>query len=256
MPIGPEPNTASDSGSVVHSKTSSLTTTRSRTASNAEGTDGDEPVAMTTARASIDWPSTPSRWGVMKRAQPWIRSPAGMLFAAAADRSTNRSRSRRRRSITARPSTRKEQSIPNPAACFAVWAISAAASRSLLGMHPTRAHVVPGGPCSMTTTRAVRAMAAWYAARPAVPEPKIATSTERCGAGSVMGSRWPASNTRAARRSIPERCSAKAACVCDAARIMQPRPTSLLPCRHWHRANARQSFRSKWTLASRTEETP
>src|ERR1700734_3361669 len=71
--------------------------------------------------------------------------------------------------------------MPKGPAFFAPCATSAAAMRSLLGMQPTRAHIVPGGPCSMSSTRAPVADAAWYAARPAVPAPRTATSTERCG---------------------------------------------------------------------------
>ena len=48
-------------------------------------------------------------------------------------------------------------------------------------MQPTRAHIVPSGPHSMSTTRAVVAAAASYAASPAVPAPTMATSTERRG---------------------------------------------------------------------------
>ena len=55
-------------------------------------------------------------------------------------------------------------------------------------MQPTRAHVVPGGPCSMSTTLGVLATAARYAAAPAVPAPTTATSTDRYRAGCMAQS--------------------------------------------------------------------
>ncbi len=46
-------------------------------------------------------------------------------------------------------------------------------------MQPTRAQVVPWGPPSISTARRPPAIAARYAARPAVPAPMTVTSTVR-----------------------------------------------------------------------------
>jgi len=65
------------------------------------------------------------------------------------------------RAITATPSMRVVPGwTPNWGASCSMWAASAAAIRSLLGMQPTRAHVVPYTPRSISTVRAPCAFAA------------------------------------------------------------------------------------------------
>ena len=178
-PMMPVPTTATDDGRSRHSNTSSFTTTRSANRSNGGGTQGRLPVASTTERAEIRvWSSTSSTPGASKRARPRTRWASGSASVDATTRPANRSRSRRTRSITATPSTRTDSACTPKRLASRAWrAASAAAISSLLGMHPTRAHVVPYGPSSTSTQLRPSSAAALRAFKPAVPAPTIATST-------------------------------------------------------------------------------
>ena len=159
----PGPKTATERGRVSQEKTSSFTTRRSPAPASMAGTAGREPVAITTDRALMRvWPSTSIVLRSTKRALPATRSAAGIFSTPSSTKPTKRSRSRFTRPITSRPSTRFFPSTctPNPGASSMAWAASAAAMRSLDGMQPTRAQVVPWGPDSMITARAPRARAA------------------------------------------------------------------------------------------------
>ncbi len=153
-PMTPGPKMATDVGRSSHSNTSSLTTSRSPSPRSDGGTAGAEPVAMTALPNVIVAPSSSCNVrSSMKRARPRIRSAAGIASMPSSTKPTKRSRSRLTRSITARPSMRTTPSrrIPKGAQRSGACAASAAAIRSLLGMHPTRAHVVPYGPSSIST---------------------------------------------------------------------------------------------------------
>ena len=158
----PAPNTATDSGSVSQAKTSSLTTRRSRTRSNIGGTNGDEPVAMTTALArharAVDVELARARRSARGRA---AGASAGISSTPSSDEPDEavalapdavHDRARRR----PRPSA----CTPNGPACRAWCAASAAAMSSLLGMQPTRAHVVPYAPASIRSDLLRRRFAA------------------------------------------------------------------------------------------------
>ena len=180
-PITPPPTTHTDFGSVIQSNTSSLTMSRSPSFSrHPGGMNGVEPVAMTTRAASISTSSsTRSLPGAMKRARPRIFASAGHSSTVSITNPTNRSRSLRTRCITSLPSMRTGPGYtPNVGASCARCAASAAAINSLLGMQPTRAHVVPYGPDSISTTFFVCSRAARNALMPAVPEPMMATSAD------------------------------------------------------------------------------
>lgn len=80
--------------------------------------------------------------------------------------------------ITCLPSMRTGPGCtPKAGAAAAAWAASAAAIKSLLGMQPTLAQVVPYGPLSIISTRLPCMRAALCAVMPAVPLPITATST-------------------------------------------------------------------------------
>src|SRR5450759_556578 len=125
------------------------------------------------------WSATAIVWLSTKQACPRMRSASGMSCTSRSAKPTKRSRSRLTRSMTLRPSMRIPPStwMPKPGALATAWAASAAAMRSLLGMQPTRAQVVPYSPPSIITALTPAALAARYAVMPAVPAPITATST-------------------------------------------------------------------------------
>jgi hypothetical protein len=145
------------------------------------GTNGVDPVAMTTDFASTRVrSSTTSVFGATNRARPRSRSASGSFSVASTTNPTKRSRCLRTRSRTARPSTRGfALSMPNSLALSIPCAASAAATSNFDGMQPTRAQVVPYGPDSIITTFAPAFAASRRAASPAVPAPITATSTFR-----------------------------------------------------------------------------
>jgi len=132
------------------------------TFSSAGRRSGVEPVAITTRAALISvWSSTARVCGPVKRAWPRSLSASSKESTLSTTKPTKRSRSRRTLSITAGPSMRTSPACtPKGAECCIACALSAAAIRSLLGMQPTRAQVVPYTPPSITTVRAPWALAA------------------------------------------------------------------------------------------------
>src|SRR6478735_5956547 len=114
-------------------------------------------------------------------AYPTSLSAAGIASTPCVTKPTKRSRSRRTRAITASPSTLTSPRRPNASNRSTAWAASAGAISSLLGMQPTRAHVVPCTPPSISSAARPAAFAARYAASPAVPAPMTATSVSRVG---------------------------------------------------------------------------
>ena len=130
------------------------------------------PAAFTSMRSSIN--KVLSSTNV---ARPLSLSVPGRASTSSVTKATNRSRSARTRSITARRSTLTATAcIPNAGKRATACAASAGAIRSLLGMHPTLAQVVPCSPPSISSARLPAALAARNAARPAVPAPMTATS--------------------------------------------------------------------------------
>ena len=178
-PMTPPPTTATDCGKSVHSNTASLVMTLSPAACHSGGTMGVEPVAITTLAASTSvCSSTCNVPGEIKRAWPRSFSSSGMALTPSSTKPTKRSRSLRTRLITCWPSMRTGPACtPKAGAAATAWAASAAAIKSLLGMQPTRAQVVPYGPLSIISTRLPCMRAALCAVMPAVPLPITATST-------------------------------------------------------------------------------
>ena len=175
----PAPKTAAERGRSCQSKTSSLTINRSPAVLNGGGTMGRDPVAMMTVRAVRRLPSASSNVvSSMKRACCRIKWRSSKLSTASLTKPTNRSRSRRTRSITATPSiVTSPVDTPNLSVWRASCAASAAAISNLEGMQPTRAQVVPSGPPSIKATRSVCFTTSRKAAIPEVPAPRMATST-------------------------------------------------------------------------------
>ena len=181
-PMMPGPKIATERGRSLQSNTPSLTTRRSPSDRRNGGIEGEDPVAITALpNVIVVVSSTLNVRSSTKRALPRMRSVGDIASTPSSTKPTNRSRSRLTLSMTARPSTRTAPSSRRPnwgQRCGACPA-SAAAIRSLLGMQPTRAQVVPCGPPSIRTTRLPCAIAARYAAKPEVPAPMTATSTDR-----------------------------------------------------------------------------
>ena len=68
--------------------------------------------------------------------------------------------------------------MPNSSARWVTsWAISAALTRAFVGMHPRVIQVPPIGPGSKSITLAPRRRASSAALMPAIPPPRMATST-------------------------------------------------------------------------------
>ena len=143
-PSGPAPITPTEAGRSASSNRLSLVSTRSFTAEKTSGTAGAAPVAMTMARVFMVRPSeSRSRSGPQNAAEAAIRVASGMRAMSFCRPATNRSRSRRSRAITARPSMRGLAAMPNSSAWRIDQTASPAAISSFEGMQPTVAQVVP-----------------------------------------------------------------------------------------------------------------
>ena len=142
----PGPNTAMLFGRSSNSKIWSFVISRSPSVFQIGGYDGVEPVAITIAFALRVVPlSIASVRSSTKVARPNTLSAAGISSTPRVTKPTKRSRSLCTRRITALPSISSGAStdMPNAPRRSRLCAASAGAINSLLGMQPTRAHVVP-----------------------------------------------------------------------------------------------------------------